>query len=110
MLGWKLLAIPGVVFFAGLSYFIYDTFLETSSSEEQAAVGLTTTSTATLRTRSPTHQPSPPRTASPVPTPGGAVLVGAGDISSCTQANDDRTAHLLDSVVANAIGEVVVFT
>jgi len=110
MLGWKLLAIPGVVFFAGLSYFIYDTFLETSSSEEQAAVGLTTTSTATLRTRSPTHQPSPPRTASPVPTPGGAVLVGAGDISSCTQANDDRTAHLLDSVVANANGEVVVFT
>jgi len=110
MLGWKLLAIPGVVLFAALSYFIYDTFLETSSSDEQAAGGPTKTSSATaLRTRSPTPQSTAPPTASPAPTPVDAVLVGAGDISSCTQTNDDRTAQLLDSVVAGANGEVVVF-
>jgi len=111
MLGWKLLAIPGVVLFAGLLYFTYDTFLETSSSEEQAADGPTTTSSATpVRTRSPTPGSTAPLTPSPAPTAGDAVLVGAGDISSCTQTNDDRTAHLLDSVIASANGEVIVFT
>jgi hypothetical protein len=111
MLGWKLLAIPGVVLFAGLLYFTYDTFLETSSSEEQAADGPTTTSSATpVRTRSPTPGSTAPLTPSPAPTAGDAVLVGAGDISSCTQTNDYRTAHLLDSVIASANGEVIVFT
>ncbi len=111
MLGWKLLAIPGVVLFAGLLYFTYDTFLETSSSEEQAADDPTTTSSATpVRTRSPTPGSTAPLTPSPAPTAGDAVLVGAGDISSCTQTNDDRTAHLLDSVIASANGEVIVFT
>jgi len=112
MLGWKLLAIPGAFVLAGLSYVIYDTFLETSSSEEQAAVKVSATPSATaLRTRSPTPAPTPPpATPSPPPTPGDAVLVGAGDISSCTQENDDRTAMLLDAVVSGAGGEVAVFT
>src|SRR2546428_5700890 len=110
MLGWKLLAIPGVVLFAGLLYFIYDTFLETSSSEEQADGPTTTSSAAPVRTRSPTPGSTAPLTPSPAPTAGDAVLVGAGDISSCTQTNDDRTAHLLDSVIASANGEVIVFT
>jgi hypothetical protein len=111
MFAWKLLAVPGVVVFAGLSYAIYDTFLETSSSEEHAAVGLSATSTATsVATRAPTLRLTPPpRPPSPEPTPGDAVLVGAGDISSCTQTNDDGTAQLLDSVVAGASSEVVVF-
>jgi hypothetical protein len=38
------------------------------------------------------------------------VLVGAGDISSCTQENDTITAGLIDGVIAAALGEVVIFT
>jgi acid phosphatase type 7 len=111
MLGWKL-ALPGVMVFAGLSYAIYDTFLETSSSQEDAsAIRPATSSPTPLKTPSPTVGPTPtaPRP-SAVPTPADAVLVGAGDISSCTQENDDRTAELLDSIVAGASGELVVFT
>src|SRR5207237_9270842 len=44
------------------------------------------------------------------PGPNDPVLVGAGDISSCTQENDSLTADLLDKVVASATGEVAVFT
>src|SRR5438093_13644792 len=103
MFAWKLLAVPGAVVFAGLSYAIYDTFLESGSSEEQAAVGPSATSTASsIATRAPTLGPTTPPTPSRAPTPGEAVLVGAGDISSCTQNNDDRTAQLLGSIVANA--------
>jgi Calcineurin-like phosphoesterase len=52
------------------------------------------------------------QTASPAGTPGpnDPILVGAGDIASCNQENDDQTAQLIDSVVAEATGEVVVFT
>jgi Calcineurin-like phosphoesterase len=37
-------------------------------------------------------------------------LIGAGDISSCTQENDSITAALIDGVIAGVAGEVVVFT
>jgi hypothetical protein len=109
MFMWKLLVVPGVVAFAGMSYAIYDAFIETSSSEEGAAGRLTATATAKPRpTSSPTASPSP--LATPDPTPSDPVLVGAGDITSCTQENDDDTAALLDSVVSSEIGAVVVFT
>jgi hypothetical protein len=110
MFVWKLLAVSGVVAFAGLSYAVYETFLQTSSSEE-AAIGRAATATAKPeRTPRPTTPPTPSATATPGPTPGDPVLVGAGDITSCTQENDDDTAALLDSVVSSATGEVVVFT
>jgi hypothetical protein len=44
------------------------------------------------------------------PSPNDPVLVGAGDIASCYQENDEATAQLLDATVSNAAGEVVVFT
>ncbi|TMB67148.1 MAG: alkaline phosphatase [Chloroflexi bacterium] len=110
MPGWKLLAVPVVALVAALSYLLYGMFLETSSSE-QAAVTIATPSSTLPNTASPPLSPSPPVTApSAVPTPDDAVLVGAGDVSSCTQNNDDRTANLLDSIVAATPGELVVFT
>ena len=54
-----------------------------------------------------TETPTPPPTSTPtniftptnVPTPGGdPVLVGAGDISSCSNTGDDATAKLLDNI------------
>jgi len=65
-----------------------------------------------LRNSSANPGNEPHLTATPVGTPGpnDPVLVGAGDISSCAQENDTLTAELLDKVVANATGEVVVFT
>src|SRR5213083_3412311 len=108
MLGWKLLAVPGVIIIAGLSYAAYAAFLETSISEEQTATRQARAGPFPTKTRSLTPMPTPaPMTANPpaAPSAGDAVLVGAGDISSCTQGNDDRTAKLLDGVVSGARGE-----
>jgi len=41
---------------------------------------------------------SPARALMSVSATGGAVLVGAGDIGSCTTTNDDATGRLLDSI------------
>lgn len=41
-------------------------------------------------------KPGPPATAPPLP--GAAVLVGAGDIASCSSTGDEATAALLDSI------------
>src|SRR5215216_2580113 len=53
-------------------------------------------------TRTPTSGPSPTRTRTPAPTAttssGSAVLAGAGDISSCSNNNDEATAKLLDGI------------
>jgi hypothetical protein len=55
-------------------------------------------------TRTPTSTPpgNPTATRTPTPTPtsasGSAVLVGAGDISSCSNNNDEATAQLLDNI------------
>jgi len=110
MFGWKLLAVPGIIIIAGLSYVIYDTFAGNTSSEEQAAATRSATSSRTPARTTPTPEASRHVTPNPAPTPGDAVLVGAGDITSCAQDNDDRTAALLDSVVSSAPGEAVVFT
>lgn len=71
------------------------------ASQSPSAVTSTATKTIPLRTSVPTPAPTP----SPDP-----VLVGAGDISSCTQENDTVTASLIDEVIADAPGQVVVFT
>jgi len=50
-------------------------------------------------TATPTLPPTAPPTAAPTP-PGGTsvVLVGAGDIASCTSTGDEITANLLDGI------------
>ncbi|MHB8630234.1 MAG: metallophosphoesterase family protein [Aggregatilineales bacterium] len=50
--------------------------------------------------------------ATPAPTAEAAdpILVGAGDIASCTLRGDVQTAKLIDGVLANAPGKAVVFT
>ena len=70
----------------------------------------TTTSPASLtptRTRTPTRTATPPsgatatRTRTPTRTPtasGSVILVGAGDIASCTLNQDEQTAQLLDNI------------
>jgi acid phosphatase type 7 len=63
-----------------------------------------------LRTDSETNPtPRPAATAAGTPGPNDPILVGAGDISSCLNDGDERTAQLLDQVVAGGI-ETVVFT
>jgi hypothetical protein len=61
----------------------------------------------TLASSTPTPTSTPSRMPSPAPTgvikvtptlAGDPVLVGAGDISSCTQSNDEATAKLLDGI------------
>jgi hypothetical protein len=73
----------------------------TGSAEEEA----TRSAAALGATREATREP--PRDPTPAPDP---VLVGAGDVTSCTQENDDLTAALLDAVVESSPGEVVVYT
>jgi len=56
---------------------------------------------ATTPTKTPTKTPTPRTSATPTPIPttsGSVVLVGAGDISSCSNDNDEATARLLDSI------------
>jgi hypothetical protein len=110
MTRWKVLAVLGVIVSAGFGYLLFSAVSGDSESEERAAQ---TTPTAT-RSAPPVTTPStPPPTPEPTPAPTPApdpVLVGAGDIASCTQDNDSITASLIDSVIAGAHGEVVVFT
>jgi hypothetical protein len=65
--------------------------------------GATVTPTAT-RTSGPTATPTrtPTRTPTPTATPtgapsGDAILIGAGDIASCSQNSDEATAKILDA-------------
>jgi hypothetical protein len=88
---WRLVAVAGLVLFAGLMFWTFSPALRGHGAN--VAVN---------------SHPA----AAPVRTPGpnDPVLVGAGDISSCTQENDVLTGQLIDGVVAGATGEVVVFT
>ena len=54
------------------------------------------TPTAPAPKATPTPAPGP--TATPVPGPSDAVLVGAGDIASCSSPGDEATAKLLDTI------------
>lgn len=57
---------------------------------------LTPTPTTTI---SPTPTPTDTPTPTPTPPPGNdPVLVGAGDISTCSNSNDEATASLLDNI------------
>src|SRR5438034_6495391 len=56
-----------------------------------------------------TLAPSPAQTPAGTPGPNDPVLVGAGDIASCASDGDEKTALLLDQIVATGI-ETVVFT
>jgi Calcineurin-like phosphoesterase len=76
---------------------------ERSSEAGQSPTPVNTTATRTVAPASQAPTPEP----TPFPDP---VLVGAGDITSCTQENDTVTAALIDDVIAGSAGEVVVFT
>ena len=54
--------------------------------------------------------PSPAQTPAGTPGPNDPVLVGAGDIASCASEGDEKTALLLDQVVAAGIQMTTVFT
>jgi hypothetical protein len=91
---WRLLTVSGVLAFVALAYWTVSPAFRSNSSE----TGPETNPAA-----------SPAGTAGP----GDPVLVGAGDIAACTQENDEKTAALLDQVVASGTQsglETVVFT
>ena len=95
MILWRLLAIAGGLVFLGLAYWTISPVFWNDSPETS---GTDDTPLAT-----------------PVGTAGATdpVLVGAGDIASCAQENDEKTAALLDEVVATTAesgAETVVFT
>jgi len=87
---WKLLSVFAFIAFAGAVYWAVSPAFRDGDSNAKDRVLSSPTPEGTLGPNDP-------------------VLVGAGDISSCGQENDSLTADLLDQVVANATGEVVVF-
>ena len=95
MILWKLLSIAGGLAFLGLAYWTISPAFRSDGSETSG------TDASPLVTPVGTAGPTDP------------VLVGAGDIASCAQENDEKTAALLDQVVATASqdgAESVVFT
>jgi len=83
------------------------TVTRTATSLSSATPGSTSTATSTpnaTNTRTPTAIPSSTSTPPTIPTAtsttasGSVVLVGAGDISICSNNNDDQTALLLDNI------------
>jgi acid phosphatase type 7 len=72
--------------------------------EIQGGVAATRTATAGVNTatatRTPTNAPQGTTTPSRTPTTssGSVVLVGAGDIASCSRSQDEQTAQLLDNI------------
>jgi len=103
MLRWRL--VPG----ASLIAFAVLLCSACGSGDENSDSPAETDPPSALATRAPTRAPTPEPTPVPTPPPD-PVLVGAGDMTSCTQENDDVTAALLDAVVARTTGEVVIFT
>ena len=92
---WRLIAIVGGLAFLGLAYWtISPAFWNDDPATSGTDAG---PSLAPVGTAGPTDP----------------VLVGAGDIASCAQESDEKTAALLDQVVATAAensAEAVVFT
>jgi hypothetical protein len=80
-----------LIVFAGAAYWAISPAFRSQGLDDQAETGPSMTPVGT-------------------PDPSDPVLVGAGDIASCSQENDSLTAELLDNVVASATGEAVVFT
>src|SRR3990172_5821762 len=95
MLLWKFLAIAGGFAFLALAYWTISPAFWNDGS------GTSGTDAGPLMSPVGTAAPTDP------------VLVGAGDIASCAQENDEKTAALLDQVVAKSAesgAETVVFT
>jgi len=70
-------------------------------TKTRTPVSSTPTNTPIPGSSTPTKSPTPGASATPTPidtTSGSVVLVGAGDISSCSNNNDEATAKLLDSI------------
>ena len=88
---WKILSLVALIAFAGAVYWAVSPVFRSQSADREDRQSVSVTPAGT-------------------PGPNDPVLVGAGDISSCTQENDSLTADLLDKVVASATGEVAVFT
>jgi hypothetical protein len=100
---WRLFLSASLGVFAMLAYLACGSDDENSGSPGEVEPTQSPAALRETREATPGATPVPTR----VPDP---VLVGAGDISSCTQENDDLTAELLDAVIASTTGEVVVFT
>lgn len=63
------------------------------------ATSTPTPSSTLMPTPSPTLTPTPSPTPAPTPAPSGdPILVGAGDIASCSSSGDEATAGLLDAI------------
>ena len=86
---WTLWGLLGVVVLGAL-YWTFEPIIRGTDSETTLA-------------------PSPAQTPAGTPGPNDPVLVGAGDIASCASDGDEKTALLLDQIVATGI-ETVVFT
>src|SRR5881397_1240630 len=86
---WTLWGLLGVVVLGAL-YWAFEPIIRGTDSETTLA-------------------PSPAQTPAGTPGPNDPVLVGAGDIASCASDGDEKTALLLDQIVATGI-ETVVFT
>ena len=89
-MGWKLLTLVAAATFLGAVYWTFEPVIRDNGTETVADPG-------PLATPLPTAGPDDP------------VLVGAGDIASCEQKNDEKTALLVEQVVASGV-ETVVFT
>jgi len=70
---------------------------DTATPTETSTPPSTDTATAT-QTPTDTSTPTPTVETSSTPSSGSAVFVGAGDISSCTNNNDEATSKLLDAI------------
>jgi acid phosphatase type 7 len=92
-MGLKLLSLLGVAALLAAGYWAFEPEISGTDSERTAL--------------------GPAQTASGTPAPNDPVLAGAGDIASCASDGDEKTAQLLDGVVASGLAngiETVVFT
>ena len=85
------------------------TFFSRQGSVPPELVVTLADSSTTTPTGTPTDTPLPTPTDTPLPTPTGTpadndpVLVGAGDIASCSGSGDEATAALLDDITGTVI-------
>ena len=92
--------LPGLVILLTLALLGSALLAGTGMDSVQARSKRTPTPTR-IATATPTPTPTVAPTATPTPTPAPAadpVLVGAGDIASCSSSGDEATAALLDSI------------
>ncbi len=79
-----------------------------TASPAQASSATVTPSRTTIPSASTTASPSSSPARTPTPTlPADPVLVGAGDVATCSGTGDEATAALLDAVVASDPGATI---